>query len=73
MMLKAKQTGMVGEAVHIHQFEKGKLTTGYRITNTFINNHLQNILGNNQFNVNFLEQYFYTEYSGKWDKLGYIV
>lgn len=71
MKLKAKQTGIVGEAAHIHSFEKGKLSSGYRISNTAISNDLINLLGISYYKVNYLEQYLYTEYSGKWNKLGY--
>ena len=69
MKLKAKQTGIVGEIAHTHQFEKGKLSSGYRISNTAISNDLVNLLGTSHYDVNYLEQYLYTEYSGKWDKL----
>ncbi|VDH03003.1 TonB-dependent receptor plug domain-containing protein [Bergeyella zoohelcum] len=71
MHLKAKQTGLVGEVAHTHQFEKGKLTSGYRITNTAISNDLQNLLGHSKFDVNYLQQYLYTEYSGKWEKFSF--
>ena len=73
MNLKAKQTGIVGEIAHTHQFEKGKLSSGYRISNTSISNDLVNLLGASHYNVNYLEQYLYTEYSGKWKKLGYRI
>ena len=73
MNLKAKQTGIVGEIAHVHSFEKGKLSSGYRISNTAISNDLVNLLGTSHYDVNYLEQYLYTEYSGKWDKLGYRV
>lgn len=73
MNLKAKQTGIVGEIAHTHQFEKGKLSSGYRISNTAISNDLVNLLGTSHYDVNYLEQYLYTEYSGKFDKLGYRV
>lgn len=73
MNLKAKQTGIVGEIAHTHNFEKGKLSSGYRISNTAISNELVNLLGSYHYDVNYLEQYLYTEYSGRWDKLGYRV
>lgn len=65
MNLKAKQTGIVGEIAHVHQFEKGSLSSGYRITNTNIDNDLVNLLGVYNYSVNYLEQYLYTEYWGK--------
>lgn len=71
MNLKAKQTGIVGELSHVHSFEKGQLSSGYRISNTSISNDLQNLAGFSQYHVNYLEQYLYTEYSGKKDKLSY--
>lgn len=71
MNLKAKQTGIVGEIAHTHNFEKGKLSSGYRISNTFINNDLVNLIGSSEYSVNYLTQYLYTEYSGKKDKLSY--
>ena len=71
MQLQAKQTGIVGEVAHVHTFDKGKLSSGYRVSNTSISNTLQNLEGFNEYNVNYLEQYFYTEYSGKINKLNY--
>ncbi|QCX54432.1 TonB-dependent receptor [Elizabethkingia sp. JS20170427COW] len=71
MILKAKQTGLVGELAHVHTFEKGNLSSGYRISNTSISNDLHNLSGFSQYNVNYLEQYIYTEYSGKKDKFSY--
>ena len=71
MNLKAKQTGIVGEIAHTYQFEKGKLSSGYRLSNTAISNDLVNLLGSSYYDVNYLTQYLYTEYIGKWNKLGY--
>lgn len=71
MDLKAKQTGVVGEIAHVHNFEKGKLSSGYRISSTSIYNDLVNLLGASKYSVNYLEQYFYTEYSGKKNKFSY--
>ena len=71
MNLKAKQTGIVGEIAHTHQFEKGKLSSGYRISNTAISNDVVNLLGASQYSVNYLQQYLYTEISGKKEKLSY--
>lgn len=71
MNLKAKQTGIVGEIAHVHNFENGKLSSGYRISNTSINNNLVNLLGISDYSVNYLEQYLYTEYSGKKNKFSY--
>ncbi|MBN9312182.1 MAG: hypothetical protein BGO40_06580 [Chryseobacterium sp. 39-10] len=73
MILKAKQTGIIGELAHVHNFGKGKLSSGYRISNTSISNELQNLQGSSSYNVNYLEQYLYTEYSGKIDKFSYRV
>lgn len=73
MNLKAKQSGIVGELAHIHSFEKGKLSSGYRVSNTSISNDLQNLSGFSEYEVNYLEQYFYTEYSGKKDKFSYRI
>lgn len=71
MILKIKQNGLVGEIAYNHQFEKGKLSSGYRISNTSISNDLVNLSGSMQYSVNYLEQYLYSEYSGKWNKLAY--
>lgn len=71
MNLKAMQTGIVGEAAHVHSFGKGKLSSGYRVSNTAISNELTNLEGYSEYNVNYLEQYFYTEYSGKKDEFSY--
>lgn len=71
MNLKAKQTGIVGEIAHTHTFEKGNLSSGYRITNTNISNNLANLLGISDYSVNYLTQYLYTEYSSKKDKFSY--
>jgi hypothetical protein len=71
MDLKAKQTGVVGELAHVHSFEKGKLSSGYRISNTSISNELQNLEGYSKYDVNYLEQYIYSEYSATKDKFSY--
>lgn len=69
--LKAKQTAVVGEIAHAHNFKKGKLSSGYRISNNKINNDLENLLGSDNYEVNYLEQYIYSEFSGKTKKLMY--
>ncbi|WP_415328937.1 outer membrane beta-barrel protein [Chryseobacterium sp. MMS23-Vi53] len=73
MNLQTKQTGIVGELAHVHTFEAGKLSSGYRVSNTNISNDLQNLAGFSEYNVNYLEQYFYTEFSGKVDKFSYRI
>lgn len=73
MTLNTKQTQLVGEVSHIHTFEKGKLTSGYRISSTSAENDQTNLLGKMKYDVHYLQQYFYTEYSGKWQKLGYRI
>ncbi|WP_076551556.1 TonB-dependent receptor domain-containing protein [Chryseobacterium ureilyticum] len=73
MMLKATQTSFVGELVHVHDFKAGKLSSGYRISRSSISNDLNNLAGYSQYNVNYLEQYFYTEFSGKVDQFSYRV
>ncbi|MBV8328035.1 outer membrane beta-barrel protein [Chryseobacterium sp.] len=73
MVLKAKQTSVVGELAHIHDFKSGKLSSGYRISRSSISNDLNNLAGYSLYRVDYLEQYFYTEYSGKIDKLTYRV
>ncbi|MDV4100110.1 TonB-dependent receptor [Elizabethkingia anophelis] len=73
MNLKAKQTSLVGEIAHTHDFSIGKLSSGYRISNNAISNDLQNLQGTSYYEVNYLEQYFYTEFSGKKNKLMYRV
>ncbi len=69
--LKAKQTGLVGEIAHVHNFEKGNLSSGYRFSNTSIDNDMVNLSGASKYSVNYLEQYLYTEYSGKKNKFSY--
>lgn len=71
MSLISKQKSFVGEVAHYHNFGKSKLNTGYRISNNFISNDLTNLSGKSQFDVNYLEQYFYSEISGRKDKLMY--
>lgn len=61
MILKAKQNGIVAEVAHSHSFEKEKLNSGYRISNNSISNDLQNLAGNSNYTVNYLQQYLYTE------------
>lgn len=73
MNLRTKQTGIVGELAHIHTFEAGKLSSGYRVSNTAISNDLQNLAGFSEYSVNYLEQYFYTEFSGKVNKFSYRI
>ncbi|MEG0926416.1 TonB-dependent receptor domain-containing protein [Chryseobacterium sp.] len=73
MMLKAKQTSIVGELAHVHDFKSGKLSSGYRISRSSISNDLNNLAGYSQYNVTYLEQYFYTEFSGKINQFSYRV
>lgn len=73
MILNTKQTDFVGELAHTHDFEGGKLSSGYRISNTSISNDLNNLAGYSEYSVNYLEQYFYTEFSGKIKKLNYRI
>lgn len=71
MVLKARQTSLVGELAHVHDFKAGKLSSGYRISRSSISNDLNNLAGYSQYSVTYLEQYFYTEFSGKVDKFSY--
>jgi hypothetical protein len=64
MILKAKQNGIVAEVAHSTVLKKEKLNSGYRISNNSISNDLQ-FLGNSNYTVNYLQQYLYTEYSGR--------
>ncbi|BFO64924.1 hypothetical protein KCF3NO3_09070 [Chryseobacterium sp. KCF3-3] len=73
MVLKAKQTSVVGELAHVHDFTAGKLSSGYRISRSSISNDLNNLAGYSQYSVTYLEQYFYTEFAGKIDKLSYRI
>ncbi|WP_433625363.1 TonB-dependent receptor domain-containing protein [Chryseobacterium cucumeris] len=73
MVLKAKQTSLVGELAHAHDFTAGKLSSGYRISRSSISNDLNNLAGYSQYSVSYLEQYFYTEFAGKADKLSYRI
>lgn len=73
MNLRTRQTGIIGELAHVHSFEAGKLSSGYRISNTAISNDLQNLAGFSEYSVNYLEQYFYTEFSGKVRKFSYRI
>lgn len=71
MVLKAKQTSFVGELAHTHDFKAGKLSSGYRISNSSISNDLNNLSGYSQYKVTYLEQYLYSEFAGKIDKFSY--
>lgn len=73
MVLKAKQTSLVGELAHMHDFKSGKLSSGYRISRSSISNDLNNLAGYSQYNVTYLEQYFYTEFAGKADQFSYRI
>lgn len=73
MVLKATQTSLVGELAHAHDFTAGKLSSGYRISRSSISNDLNNLAGYSQYSVSYLEQYFYTEFAGKADKLSYRI
>lgn len=73
MVLKARQTGFVGELAHTHDFAAGKLSSGYRISNSSISNDLNNLSGYSQYKVTYLEQYFYSEFAGKIDKFSYRI
>ncbi|KMQ59581.1 hypothetical protein ACM46_20410 [Chryseobacterium angstadtii] len=71
MVLKTEQTNFVGELAHTHDFKAGKLSSGYRISSSTISNDLNNLAGYSQYRVNYLEQYFYSEFSGKVDQFSY--
>lgn len=71
MKLEAEQTAIVGEVAHTHDFKSGKLSSGYRITTNDIKNDLVNLDGSSHYKVNYLQQYMYTEFSGKTKKLMY--
>ncbi|MCX8523852.1 outer membrane beta-barrel family protein [Chryseobacterium formosus] len=71
MNLKAKQNSIVGEVAYTHDFKAGKLSSGYRIDNNNVDNSLQNLAGNFDYSVNYLTQYFYSEFAGKSKKLLY--
>ncbi|MBS9766160.1 MAG: outer membrane beta-barrel protein [Flavobacteriaceae bacterium] len=71
MNLKAEQTGLVGEIAYNRKFKNGTLSSGYRIDNTHIENDLSNLAGKSKYDVNYLTQYFYSEYSGKYEDLTY--
>lgn len=73
MVLKAKQTSIVGELAHTHDFVAGKLSSGYRFSVTSISNDLNNLAGYSRYSVNYLEQYIYSEFSGKIEKFTYRV
>jgi len=73
MILETEQTNFVGELAHTHDFKAGKLSSGYRISSTVISNDLNNLAGYSQYSVNYLEQYFYSEFSGKVDKFSYRI
>lgn len=65
MILKTEQTNFVGELAHTHDFKAGKLSSGYRISGSSISNDLNNLAGYSRYNVNYTEQYLYSEFSGK--------
>ena len=73
MELKVIQNNIVAEAAHNHTFSIGKLSSGYRLSNQSISNNLDNLLGHSDYKVNYLKQYFYTEFSGKKNKLLYRI
>lgn len=73
MVLKAKQTSLVGELAHVHDFTAGKLSSGYRISRSSISNDLNNLAGYSQYSVTYLEQYFYSEFAGKVDQFSYRI
>lgn len=73
MVLNAKQNYFVGEFAHVHTFKIGKLSSGYRITSENIFNKLDNLEGYSEYKVNYLQQYVYSEFSGKKNKLTYRI
>lgn len=73
MVLNAKQTSFVGELAHIHDFVAGKLSSGYRISDSSISNDLNNLSGYSQYKVTYLEQYLYSEFAGKINKFSYRI
>lgn len=73
MNLEAIQTSMVGEIAHVHQFGKNTLNSGYRISSNKIDNELVNLLGESRYDVHYLENYLYTEFGGKTNKIMYRI
>ena len=73
MNLKASQTSIVGEISHIHKFKKGSLGSGARISTNKIDNELKNLVGETNYKVNYVENYFYSEYADKVDKFSYRI
>ena len=71
MNLSNRQFNSVVELAHTHKFKIGKLNSGYRFSNENISNNLTNLAGHSEYQVNYFEQYFYTEFSGKIKKLMY--
>ena len=71
MNLSNRQFNSVIELAHIHKFKIGKLNSGYRFSNENISNNLTNLAGHFEYQVNYFEQYFYTEFSGKKKNLMY--
>ncbi|MGG5506329.1 MULTISPECIES: outer membrane beta-barrel protein [unclassified Myroides] len=70
-LLEADQQGFVGEVTHGHQFELGKLTSGYRFSYQTVKNNLLNLNGFSTNTVNYSEHYLYTEFSGKTNSFMY--
>lgn len=71
MSLKAKQRNIVGEIAYTHQYKAGKLSAGYRFSYNNVLNHLHNLVGFSEYEVNYLRQYMYTEFAGKKNKWMY--
>ena len=73
MTLRARQKSIVGEVAYANELKAGKLSLGYRISNNNVSNDLTNLVGSTSYDVNYLQQYIYTEFAGKKNKWMYRV
>lgn len=71
MSLVSRQKSFVAELSHYHTFKNSKLNIGYRFNNNLISSELSNLLGYSSFSVNYMEQYFYSDFTAKKGQFSY--
>ncbi len=71
MHLENRKQSLIGELVYTKNMNIGKFSAGYKISSSWLNSDISNIFGNYDYDSRYNEQYLYSEFSGKKNKLLY--
>lgn len=71
MHLENRKKSLIGELAYTKNLGVGKFSAGYKITSSWLNSDISNVLGNYDYNSRYNEQYLYGEFAGKKNKLLY--